>query len=89
MKKTITHYVEQCLSCKINKHAIPLRTPAIVTTTPNKPFDVVSLDTIGPFPITESGNRYAITLQCDLSKYVMTFPVPDKSASTIAKKNCE
>lgn len=49
------------------------------------PFDVVSIDTIGPFILSENGNRYAVTLQCDLSKYVIAIPIPDKSAKTIAK----
>lgn len=85
MKQTVSDYVKVCELCKINKHAITAKTPAIVTTTPNKTFDVVSIDTIGPFALTEKGNRYAVTLQCDLSKYVIAIPIPDKSAVTIAK----
>ena len=45
----------------------------------------MSIDTVGPFPLTEKGNRYAVTLQCDLSKYVIAVPISDKSAVTIAK----
>lgn len=85
MKQTVSDYVRSCELCKINKHAIPVKTPAIVTTTPSKTFDVVSIDTIGPFPLTEKGNRYAVTLQCDLSKYVIAVPLTDKSAVSIAK----
>lgn len=85
MKQTLTDYVNSCELCKINKHAIPVKTRAVVTTTPNKTFEVVSIDTIGPFALTEKGNRYAVTLQCDLSKYVIAIPVPDKSAASIAK----
>lgn len=85
MKQTITEYVKSCSLCKTNKHHIPLKTQAIVTTTPNKPFDIVSIDTVGPFALTEKGNRYAVTMQCDLSKYVIAVPVPDKAATTIAK----
>lgn len=85
MKQTVSDYVRVCKLCKINKHAIAAKTPAIVTTTPIKTFDVVSIDTIGPFALTEKGNRYAVTLQCDLSKYVIAVPIPDKSAVTIAK----
>lgn len=85
MKQTVSDYVRSCELCKINKHAIPVKTPVIVTTTPNKTFDVVSIDTVGPFTLTEKGNRYAVTLQCDLSKYVIAIPVPDKTAVSIAK----
>lgn len=85
MKQTVSDYVRLCEPCKINKHAIPAKTPAVITTTPTKTFDVVSIDTIGPFALTEKGNRYAVTLQCDLSKYVIAIPTPDKSAVAIAK----
>lgn len=55
------------------------------TTIPTKVFDVVAIDTIGPFTIGEKGNRYAVTIQCDLSKYIIAIPIPDKSADTIAR----
>lgn len=35
--------------------------------------------------MSSKGNRYAVTIQCDLSKYVIAIPVPDKSADTIAR----
>lgn len=34
---------------------------------------------------TKKGNRYALTLQCDLTKYVIAIPIPDKQAQTLAK----
>lgn len=45
----------------------------------------------GAFSLTEHGNRYAVSMQCDFSKYIIMAPIPDKSATTIAKavlENC-
>ena len=56
-----------------------------LTKTPVNAFDTVLIDTIGPLPQTESGNEYAVTLICDLTKYLVTIPIPDKSARTVAK----
>lgn len=57
----------------------------IKTNTPVRPMDVVAMDLIGPLELTENGNRYALTLQCELSKYLIMKPVPNKEAKTIAR----
>jgi hypothetical protein len=50
---------------------------------------VVSLDTIGPFVVTKSNNKYAVTIQDDLMKYIEIIPVPSKEANVIAKAIAE
>lgn len=62
-----------------------------ITQTPQKPFDLVIIDTVGPYDITDSGNRFAVTLIDDLSKYLIMIPIPNKEAKTIARailENC-
>lgn len=91
MKHVVSKFVKACELCKVNKHFSPVKENMVKTTTPIKTFDVVSIDTIGPFSLTPNGNRYAVTIQCDLSKYTIIVPIPDKSASTISKaivENC-
>lgn len=85
MKKMITDFVKNCTQCKLNKHFTQVKIPAVVTTTPIKPFEVVSIDTVGPFPLSENGNRYAVSMQCDFTKFVILVPIPDKTATTMAK----
>ena len=51
----------------------------------------MSIDTVGPFSLTENGNRYAVTMQCNLTKFVIIVHITDESSSTIAKavvQNC-
>lgn len=57
----------------------------VITPTPQQPFDIVSIDTIGPFTKSENNNAYAVTIQCELTKYVVSAPVPNKEALTVAK----
>lgn len=85
MRKSIADYVKSCKECKENKHFIPIKPKTIVTTTPTKPFNIVSIDTVGPFQYTNNRNRYAVTIQCDFSKYIIVIPIPDKSSTTIAR----
>lgn len=46
MKKTIIRFVKSCKSCKTNEVYRRTKEPNIVTTTPAKPFDVISIDTV-------------------------------------------
>lgn len=62
-----------------------IREKISVTFTPTKPFEVVSIDTVGPLPKSNHNNRYALTLQCDLTKYVVLIPLQTKEANAIAR----
>lgn len=56
-----------------------------LTETPSKPFYLVQIDTIGPMMVKSlSGNLYVVTLICELTKYLITIPVADKSAKSFA-----
>lgn len=85
MKRTIAEYIKQCDMCIKNKHRIKTKEKFTETTTPTKCFELISIDTIGPLTKSKIGNRYALTIQCDLSKYIIIAPIPDKNAQTLAK----
>jgi len=70
------------LNAKTTKYT---KTPLTITETPLNAFDEVRVDTIGPWPKSDQGNEYAVTLICDLTKYLVTIPIPDISAGTVAK----
>lgn len=85
MSKDIAKVIGSCKECMLCKPKMGTREPMAITPTPQKPFDSIIIDTIGPMPTTHSGNKYAITLICDLSKYLITIPIPNDKANTIAK----
>jgi hypothetical protein len=85
MKKSIQEFVKNCKKCKLNKHTKIIKEKMTITTTPNKTFEVIQMDTIGPFTKTTAGNRYALTIQDELSKYIKILPIPNKEAKTLAK----
>jgi len=49
------------------------------------PFLRLGLDCIGPFPMTERGNRFIVVFICHFSKYVEAFATVDIKAQTIAE----
>lgn len=85
MTKDIATFVRKCNKFQLNKHKRQTKQEMTLTPRPIKPFDIVIIDTIGPMTKTNSGNVYALTIICDLTKYVIMAPMPNKEANTIAK----
>lgn len=85
MKNDITNFVRSCEKCKLNKIYRHTKERTIITTTPTKPFEILAIDTAGPFGLTNKGNRYILSIQCNLSKYIVLIPVPTKEASVMAR----
>lgn len=85
MKNDIASFVKNCTKCKINKTFRHTKEAEVVTTTPAKPLEILSIDTAGPFVRTAKGNRYILTIQCNLTKYVVLIPVPTKEAAVLAR----
>lgn len=85
MTKEIAKFVKNCENCQLNKSK-PKTTEALqITTTPQSPFDTIIIDTIGPFTKSDNGNLYAVTIICDLSKFLVTSAIPNKEAKTVAQ----
>ena len=55
-----------------------------ITDTPYATFDKISMDCMGPLPLTEKGNKYILSCQDQLSKYLIAIPIPNQEAETIA-----
>lgn len=85
MRQEIKNYVQKCKKCQLNKASAKNKPMTVITDTPQKAFDLVTIDTVGPLPATPEGYRYLLTIQCELSKYVVAGPMIDKSANSVAK----
>jgi len=85
MTRYITKYIRKCLKCKKSKVTIHTKTPMTITDIPINAFDRAIVVTIGPLPKSDNGNEYAVTLICDLTKYLVAIPIANKSANTDAK----
>jgi hypothetical protein len=57
-----------------------------ITSTAERPFERCSLNILGPMTETDSGNKYILTFQDDLSKFLIAIPIPQQDAETIARK---
>lgn len=86
MRKDIKSYIKNCHSCQINKTLRRRnKAPMEITSTSHKPFERLALDICGPFPITENGHRFILTMQDDLTKFSHAICIPDHEAITVAE----
>lgn len=85
MNKQIANYVKRCHECQINKPKVKNIEPLKLTSTPQRTFDKVVIDTIGPLHRSIEGNAYVVTMMCDLSKYLVSVATKNKEAKTIAR----
>ena len=56
-----------------------------MTDTLSTSWEVLEADLVGPLPLSEMGNRYALTVQCVLTKFIDAVPIADKSAISVAR----
>ena len=87
MKRDIENHIRKCQSCQVNKSLGPrYRAPMEITTTARKPFERCAMDIVGPTTVTTKGNRYILTFQDDLTKFVVAVPIPTQDAETVARE---
>lgn len=86
MKKEVTKFIKKCQSCQKNKIlGRNTKMPLEITSTSSEPFEKIFLDIVGPLTTTESGNKYILTIQDDLTKFSDAIAIPNQEAETIAK----
>lgn len=84
MSKMVKDYVLNCRQCRLNKQTKHTKERLILTDTPKTSFETLSIDTVGPIRLSNY-YRYILTIQCELSKYVVACPMETKDAKTVAK----
>lgn len=85
MKDFITDYIKKCEKCQYNKSNFIPKMIMKITDTPMKPLEKICLDLCGPFEISETGNKYLLTIQCLFSKFTTAIGIPNGESETIAK----
>jgi len=85
MKEDILVFIQNCLGCQRKKLVrVKGKQPMMLTDTPGSAFDKVALDIMGPMPTTAQGNRYILTIQDLLTKYLITVPLANATSIDIA-----
>lgn len=84
IKQDVEKYVKKCQVCQSITDPKLNKSPMLITTTADDFNDVVALDIMGPYHITPCGNRYILTIQDELTKFVQAYPIPTADGETCA-----
>ena len=85
LERDIKSFIRQCKLCQeykdYGKHKRSYKTCPI----PERCFDEVSIDVVGPVPTSSSGMRYVLVTQDRLSRWINFARMPNQSAQTTSK----
>ncbi|XP_045479182.1 uncharacterized protein LOC123684075 [Harmonia axyridis] len=85
MKDEIRQYIKKCKICQQSKTDFKHnKSPMIITTTSTKFCEQIALDIVGPLPNTKNNNRFILTIQDDLTKFIQAYSLNTHDAKTVA-----
>jgi len=85
MERDIEEWIESCPICAARKNPQSLQVPLGAITHPEKPFDTIGIDFLGPLTEIDEGNKYLLVITDYATRWVEAFPTKDTKASTVAK----
>ncbi|OMJ13635.1 Transposon Tf2-6 polyprotein [Smittium culicis] len=80
MSRDVFGYIQTCKTCQLTKHSTQQTPGELQPIIVSEPFEMVSIDFAGPFPETESGNRYILVVTDLLTRWVDAVAVPNTTA---------
>ena len=82
--KHVRNWVKRCPHCIKFKSTNPAHGPMHVRSY-LYPFHTLGVDYVGELRTSPSGNKWILTAVCPFSNYLISVPVPDKTATTAAQ----
>lgn len=85
MSKIVKSYIKSCIMCNRRRahkphFVVPLQRRPIS----EGPSTHLSVDFVGPLPVTAKGNRYALFFTDFFTRYTVVFPTSDLTSETVA-----
>lgn len=76
MHQEVADYVRSCPTCQKHPHQKPShKDPEKFSLLPTSPMEVIVVDVVGPFPVSKSGNKYALVLYDAFSSWPEAIPL--------------
>ena len=78
----IVKFCKHCLDCKRSKTGVMVKQKLFSADIPATPWHTVSVDTIGPFPVSESGNKYILIIADVMSRFIWLKAIARRDTET-------
>ena len=78
-------YVLNCETCQLSKGKVMKRAPLESYPSDLLLFQCVSMDTVGPLPTTDNGNKFILVFVDFLSRYTEIVPIKDGTSVSVAE----
>lgn len=88
-RRDVELYVHCCDLCTAQKGPTQRSHAPLQQYLVGAPMERVGVDILGPFPVTDSGNRYVLVAMDYFTKWPEAYAVPDQSAITTAERLVE
>lgn len=86
MDSQIREYINNCETCKACKPTnTTQRSPMGIFREPNRPFEIIYVDFVGPLPRSKSGNAYMFVIVDGFTKFVHIQPMRSATAQAATK----
>lgn len=86
MQKDVTEFVNNCDSCNAHKHANHSTLGFMGRPKDcSRPFQMLSMDLVGPLPPSRKQNTMLLVVTCCFSKYSLLFPIRRATADIITR----
>ena len=84
-RQYVKNFVTDCQVCQVHKGVTNKPAPLEIYPSQLLPFHTISMDIMGPFPVTEEGFRYILVFIDYLSRYTELCPIKEKSSIAVAE----
>ena len=81
----VKEFIDKCEKCQYNKPSAQKPYLYASPDIPRMPNEKISIDIMGPFEVTNKGNRYILVTQDYLTRYILVEPLIDKSTAAIIR----
>jgi transposase InsO family protein len=78
-------YVKNCLTCAKRKAYGSKKAPLKPLQPVQRVWEMIAMDIVGPITESRNGFKYILVLSDYATRYVMTFPMADQTAQSVAK----
>jgi len=84
MRQHVRTFIARCACCQLMSQVAPIIRSNPFTLSHSKPMHSLAVDTIGPLPEDEKGNKYIIAVIDIFSRFLEMYPAPDATAACAA-----